>query len=149
MDTTILKCIMETRMTRRDDMGMWDSLIGEHSRSNGIFAIRAFIERHLFVVPLGRKETLAIALIIRVNQFFYLNTVEAIEPPIERDTVQCQSRAALRPWRTRIQLYPFTCLAHGLDVPDNTVLGPSSNDWFARQAKKLWKIGRASCRERV
>jgi len=57
--------------------------------SNRLFAGRTNVGKwRLFVLaPLLRIEALAAALIIRVDEFLHLNTIQAVKPPIERDAV--------------------------------------------------------------
>ena len=57
---------------------------------NRLFAGRANVGRwNLFIlVPLLCIEALAAALIVRVDQFLHLDTIQSVKPPIERDTIQ-------------------------------------------------------------
>jgi hypothetical protein len=65
--------------------------------SNRLFAGRTNVGKWRFfaVATLLRIEALAAALIIGVYELLYLDTIQAIKPPIERDAVHKQSRAAL------------------------------------------------------
>ena len=136
-------------MIERDNTRkMWrmDAQTSNHDGSNRLSASWTHVRRRcLFILALLlNREVFAPALIIRINQFFHLDAVQAVDPPIERDVVHKQSRAVLRPRCTRIQFHPLACLTHGLDVPYNPVLA-APDDWCAGQGEKVRGYPPDSC----